>query len=341
MNISDIIVGTRHRRDIGDIQSLADSITAVGLMHPPVVTVDNTLVAGFRRIKAAELLGWAEIPVRVIDTDALLQAEHDENECRKDFTPSERVAIADAIKAKIPVKQGQKPTSGQMARSERPRDEAAKAAGFESEQEYRRAKKVVEEGEPELVAAMDNGSIPVSTAAKAAKLPPKKQRAIAAAEEPAKAARAEVKKQEVKIVPPAAVDAWDIPIQDHAVEAFDAVPRFHELIATIQLAQKQFNALANLAGGKFLTLPDVSSYRRGRKNEDGTHADRFVHEGLEKALRQVQNAIPTHTVCPWHYVDGAHPEECGTCRGLNWTPVLGSNIPDMAKERAKKAFNVK
>jgi hypothetical protein len=140
---------------------------------------------------------------------------------------------------------------------------------------------------------------------------------------------------------PAQVDEWGIPIQEHALEAFGAVPKFRELISTLQLAHRQFNAVANLPGGKFLTLPDVSSCRRGKQLPDGSYENRFVHEGIERALKQVQNAVPTHTICPWHYVDGDHPDDCRTCCNLNWTPVLGDNIPGIARERARNAFDAR
>lgn len=339
MLIDDIIIGDRFRKDAGDIPALAKSIDANGLMHLPVVTTTNELVCGYRRLLAAESLGWTEIDVRVIDPQDLLLAEHDENECRKQFTPSERVAIADAIRLKTRGSKG-----GHMATppSEKPRAAAAKAAGFDSEQEYRRAKKVVETAEPELVEAMDSGSVPVATAEKASKLPPKKQREIAKSKNPKKAAQEAVKEaKEPEVILPTAVDAWGIPIQEHAIEVFAAVPKFKELASAISIAQKLFNEVANLPGGKFLQLPEVSSYRRGKKTGDGIYEDRFVHTGLENALQHVKNATPTHTICPWHYVDGKHPEKCTTCHGQNWTPVLGSNIPDMAKERARKKFKVK
>jgi ParB-like chromosome segregation protein Spo0J len=36
-NISEIKIGKRHRHDMGDIASLAQSITEIGLLHPVVV----------------------------------------------------------------------------------------------------------------------------------------------------------------------------------------------------------------------------------------------------------------------------------------------------------------
>lgn len=38
------------------------SIDALGLMHPIVVTPDNRLVAGERRLRACQSLGWNTVP---------------------------------------------------------------------------------------------------------------------------------------------------------------------------------------------------------------------------------------------------------------------------------------
>lgn len=97
VEIDSIILGERVRKDMGDLGSLAESIKRHGLLHPIVVKKDNTLVAGHRRIEAARLLGWNEIPVTVIDVEDLLSAERDENTERKDFTPTEAVAIGRLI----------------------------------------------------------------------------------------------------------------------------------------------------------------------------------------------------------------------------------------------------
>jgi ParB family chromosome partitioning protein len=59
--ISSIAVGTRHRRDMGDVDGLARSIADVGLLHPIVVTPDGKLIAGERRLAACRQLGWADI----------------------------------------------------------------------------------------------------------------------------------------------------------------------------------------------------------------------------------------------------------------------------------------
>jgi N6-adenosine-specific RNA methylase IME4 len=95
--IDTIKSGERHRRDLGDIESLARSIDDIGLLHPIVVRPDGMLIAGERRLRAAELLGWSDIAVTVVDLEDIARGEHDENACRKDFTLSEAVAIKRAL----------------------------------------------------------------------------------------------------------------------------------------------------------------------------------------------------------------------------------------------------
>ena len=97
--IDSIIIGERHRRDMGDIDSLAASIAEVGLLQPIAVTFDGHLIAGERRLRAVELLGWKTIPYTPIpiNLDQIVRGEFAENTCRKDFTLSEAVAIKRAL----------------------------------------------------------------------------------------------------------------------------------------------------------------------------------------------------------------------------------------------------
>jgi ParB family transcriptional regulator, chromosome partitioning protein len=64
--ISRIKVGKRHRRDMGDIESLAASIADIGLLHPITVDEDGRLLAGARRLAACKRLDWKGIPVNVV-----------------------------------------------------------------------------------------------------------------------------------------------------------------------------------------------------------------------------------------------------------------------------------
>jgi N6-adenosine-specific RNA methylase IME4 len=95
--VEQIAVGQRYRRDLGDLRSLAASIEEVGLLHPIVVTPRGRLIAGQRRLKACLLLGWAEVPVTVVDLLQAARGEAHENLVRKDLLPSEIVALKRAI----------------------------------------------------------------------------------------------------------------------------------------------------------------------------------------------------------------------------------------------------
>ena len=95
--IDKVSVGERHRKVEGDIDSLARSIADVGLLHPIVVRPDGTLIAGERRLRAVQALGWTSIPVTIVDLDAVVRGEFAENVYRQDFTLSESVAVKRAL----------------------------------------------------------------------------------------------------------------------------------------------------------------------------------------------------------------------------------------------------
>lgn len=97
MPVDRIAVGARHRKDMGDVDALAASMAELGLLHPIVVTLDGTLIAGARRLAAAKHLGWEDVPVTCVDLDAVVRGEFAENAHRKDFLPSEIDAIRRAL----------------------------------------------------------------------------------------------------------------------------------------------------------------------------------------------------------------------------------------------------
>lgn len=184
--ISEIIIGPRHRKDLGDIKALAESIDSIGLMQPIGITKDNVLVFGERRLIACrDNLGWKMIDYRIVDVPSIVDGEYAENEIRKDFTPSERVAIAETLKKPIGDRQGERTDKLQHEHAEvekgrQTRDIVAERAGFGSHYSYEAAKRVVDKGIPELVEAMDKGQISITKAAEIAKLKPEVQsRALA------------------------------------------------------------------------------------------------------------------------------------------------------------------
>lgn len=180
MLIDQIKINGRARADTGDIESLARSMRKLGQLQPIGVDADGVLVFGGRRLMAARSLGWAEIEARVIDCDAL-QAEHDENEIRKQFTVTERLAIAQRIAERLqgrnrrPEKHGNISTLTDQGAT---RDIAAAKAGLGSGKTMEAAQKVVERGIPELVEAMDSGRVSIHAAASIAALPKEDQSRI-------------------------------------------------------------------------------------------------------------------------------------------------------------------
>lgn len=91
--IADIIIGERHRKDMGDIVGLAQNIDELGLLQPIVVRSDNVLIGGERRIKAALELGWTDILAIIVDLQSILRGELALDFQRQKFAVSECVAI--------------------------------------------------------------------------------------------------------------------------------------------------------------------------------------------------------------------------------------------------------
>ena len=100
MKIEDVRIGERRRKDLGNVGELAKSIRRFGLLHPIVVDEEGNLIAGERRLTACGQLGMTHVAVTRVNVDDPLQAELDENECRKDLLPSEAVAVARVVEAK-------------------------------------------------------------------------------------------------------------------------------------------------------------------------------------------------------------------------------------------------
>lgn len=167
----------RFRKDMGDLDRLAQSIHERGLLNPITVLPNLTLLAGARRLEACKKIKLPEVDVHVVDGVDALMVEWEENaeEVRKNFTTTELVQIADALKARA----GDGRTDrGDEDRMEGPRrDKIAELVGL-SGATYSRAKRVVDKGAKELKAAMDEGVIPVRMACQAADLPKTQQKEI-------------------------------------------------------------------------------------------------------------------------------------------------------------------
>jgi hypothetical protein len=176
--IDDIRVGMAFRKDMGDIDGLAQSIAKLGLLHAIGITANKRLVFGARRLAAHRKLGRAVISAHVLDIENIAEGTYAENVMRKDFTVSERAAIMEAIETKLPTRHGGsrsvndtsklavRPACSMQKGNERDwtRNVAAQRAGLSSGRIGHRVKFIIKKGAPELIAAMDSDDISIDTA---------------------------------------------------------------------------------------------------------------------------------------------------------------------------------
>ena len=203
VNINHIIVGSRFRKEFGNIPALAENIAELGLLQPIGIDASYRLVFGERRLRAFKHLGRESIPALVINLDSIIKGEHAENEMREAFKMSERVAIGIALEDEVGNRQGQrtdKPLQvfAEVEPGQTNRELAADKAGFGNPETYRQAKKIVADATPSVVDAVDSGEVSINLAAQFIALPKEvreeAEATIAAESEPAK----EVMREAVK-----------------------------------------------------------------------------------------------------------------------------------------------
>lgn len=100
--VESITVGLRHRKDLGDLGPLTESIRRYGLLQPITITPEGLLLCGARRLAAIRLLGWRTVRVWVRSgiSDQLgnLIAEQDDNVLHKELSNLEAAALYRELK---------------------------------------------------------------------------------------------------------------------------------------------------------------------------------------------------------------------------------------------------
>ncbi|HEY4775821.1 MAG TPA: MT-A70 family methyltransferase [Xanthobacteraceae bacterium] len=135
--LKEIKIGKRHRKEFGDLKGLALSFDDRGaLLQPVVITPDDRLIAGERRMKAWPLSKFKDqpIPVRAVTIDSILAGEWDENAKHKPFNPTESAALADEIEKQLKVLARERQRSGKQAAPAlkgNAADQAARVAGLD------------------------------------------------------------------------------------------------------------------------------------------------------------------------------------------------------------------
>ncbi|MCA1949176.1 MAG: ParB N-terminal domain-containing protein [Treponema sp.] len=90
--LEDIKIKKRIRKDLGNVNALAESLKRYGQIQPILINKKNVLISGRRRLEAAKILGWRTINAQIIDaTDELakLELELEENLQRQDLNDEE------------------------------------------------------------------------------------------------------------------------------------------------------------------------------------------------------------------------------------------------------------
>lgn len=90
--IDDIVIKKRVRKDMGDLTLLVASMRQHGQLNPIIVTRDNELIAGHRRLESAGRLGWSSVEVVRLENLGdieKIEMELDENIHRKDLLQDE------------------------------------------------------------------------------------------------------------------------------------------------------------------------------------------------------------------------------------------------------------
>jgi ParB family chromosome partitioning protein len=99
--VASIIVGDRHRKDMGDLGPLMESIRTLGLLQPITVDPEGHLLVGARRLAAIKALGWRTtfVYVRAISGRlGALMAEYDDNTTRVPLNDIEAASLYREIK---------------------------------------------------------------------------------------------------------------------------------------------------------------------------------------------------------------------------------------------------
>jgi Predicted transcriptional regulators len=164
IDINQIKVSDRIRKDFGNIEELAADIKENGLINPIVITPDYQLIAGERRLRAHFFNQAEQVLVRIMDiSDAehQLRLEISENEHRKEFSFTERVEWGKRLEQIEKIKAKERMAGKEILPEQtgQTRDIVAEQAGFGSGKQYDKAKFIVEHATSEIIQQLDAGLI--------------------------------------------------------------------------------------------------------------------------------------------------------------------------------------
>lgn len=182
--IEKIKVAERIRKLAAGVDELAEDIRKNGLINPvTVMRIDGDdryqLLAGLRRLRAVQALGWTEVSATVVppkDAEAALSIEYSENVQREAFTFSEKMDYARLIEEIEKAKARERMLAGKTAESPNPpvdrsegrrKRETRTIVGDKigmSGPTYQRASYVANHAPEEMIGKLDSGEKTVNGA---------------------------------------------------------------------------------------------------------------------------------------------------------------------------------
>lgn len=285
-----------------DLRELADSIKSEGLQQP-IVLLDGAVLDGINRLAACEL---AEVQPRFIDAlpsvDPIAYVIA-ANLRRRHLDESQRAIVAARISAY------RKDLEGKSANLPKIRQAEAAEQMSVSVRSVGDATKVLKSARAELVAAVEAGTIPVSTAADLAKAPASVQKRAAAGGK--KIARELAEKQpKAPRKKPSAEEAEAI--ESERAHAEDSAPRDalgrrlpDEIAPDYQNAAEAFAQASNLATQLVKVLGQFPWLGR-------------LRESVRLLGAEIRNEAPA-TKCVHCKLIPALREVCSHCNGRGWS----------------------
>lgn len=277
ININEIKVSDRIRKDFGNIEELAADIKENGLINPIVITPDYQLIAGERRLRAHFFNKSEQVLVRIMDikdAEHQLQLEISENEHRKEFSFTERVEWGKRLEQieKIKARERMSAKENFPEQTGQVRDIVAEQAGFGSGKQYDKAKYIMENATAEIIQQLDEGLISTHKAFIDTKTRLERERLEA--EERAEQAENELyelKQQYRDIIP-----------SDQLDEAISAAVERHQEETSILLTQKE-EEKQHLLKQKERELKE--KHRQEMENSE------FVLKNLREGLKDAQEKV--------------------------------------------------
>ena len=342
IDIDKIVVGDRIRKDFGDIQELADDIKENTLLNALVVTPsgngDGTylLIAGERRLRACKMLGYKAVPVNTVgvdDAEQALMMEISENECRKEFTKTERLEYARRLAQleKAKSEQGKRTDLAQdVVQGERNRAANAVAQALGTNRETLRQEQFIADNadllDPADFADWDEGKLSTNKAyqrIRAAKEQAERERDDAREDAEGYAEDIRDMQEEIAALERQADKAYE---DGYNAATRNAQPRVVERVVESDAARKR---ISDLEHERDVYLSDVQKLRR--RNEDMRRELDKAKDilGMDKTLQDVRRDV--------QYLISATNSYVRRYGGLTWTAASFAQVDEPTLEELRKA----